>query len=171
MWNPSALSSIWNLAPASVKGWIFRIFPHTVSIYVKRFSNYENITYPWVHKFYKNVATLSKFHVRIRRIFSTEDPSIFGANLQNLVSRGPWRPEFVYPCTYLHRINRQVFLEKRRFVFCKVRAVFSDISTLRIQRLITRTNATVTYRCFTWTWAEIGKTNQWLLYEYLPQAL
>jgi len=92
-------------------------------MYVKRFSNYETITYPWVHKFYKKCGSSLEIpcaRVRIRRMYSTEDPSIFGVKLQNLVDRGQWRPGFVYPCTYLHRINQQVFVEKNGVFFCKV---------------------------------------------------
>ena len=53
----------------------------------------------------------------ISRMSNTEDPSILGANLQNSAVRGPWRTWFLYPCTYLHNINRQVFVKKRGCVF------------------------------------------------------
>ena len=78
----------------------------------------------------------------ISRMSNTEDPSILGANLQNSAARGPWRTWFLYPCTYLHNINRQVFVKKGGVFFWKDWAVFSDISSWSIQALSTCINAT-----------------------------
>ena len=107
-------------SPASMKGWKFRNFPHAVSIYVKRFSTYETVTYPWVHKFYKNVAALSKFYVP--GCGYVEHPALkthqySARTYKNLLTRGPWRPGFVYPCIYLYSINRQVFVKKSSVFF------------------------------------------------------